>query len=175
MRSLIDRALAEVRVTARSPPQREAIPLLQFFDGLKLPASFDALANEVQFKITPVDDDIVVYAEPGMLAAAIGNLLSNAFKFTRAHTDVQLSASVLNDSVLINVEDRCGGLPTGAAEALFLPAVPCDGDRSGLGLGLHISRCSIEANGGELTVRDVPGTGCIFTINLPRHTATQAR
>jgi signal transduction histidine kinase len=174
MRSLIDRALTEVRVTARRPPQREAVPLPQFFDKLKLSASFDAVASGVQFTIAPVADDIAVFAEPDMLAAAIGNLLGNAFKFTKAHTEVRLSASALNDRVLINVEDRRGGLPTGAAEVLFLPTVPGDGDRSGLGSGLDISRCSIEANGGELTVRDIPGTGCIFTINLPRHTATQA-
>jgi Histidine kinase-, DNA gyrase B-, and HSP90-like ATPase len=175
MRSLLDRALAEVRVTTRLPPRRQAIQLVQFFDKLKLSASFDALASGVEFTITPVADDLAVYAEPDMLAAAIGNLLSNAFRFTKAHTEVQLCATVLNDRVLINVEDRCGGLPTGAAEVLFLPSVPSDGDRSGLGLGLDISRCSIEANGGELSVRDVPGTGCIFTINLPRLTDTQAR
>jgi len=38
-----------------------------------------------------------------------------------------------------------------------------------LGLGLAISRRSVEENGGELRVRDVPGTGCVFTIDLPRH------
>jgi signal transduction histidine kinase len=173
MRSLIDRALAEVRVTARVPPQRQAVQLAQFFEKVQLSASFDAQASGAEFTISPVADDIAVYAEPGMLAAAIGNLLSNAFRFTKPHTEVQLGASVLNDRVLINVEDRCGGLSAGAAEVLFLPSVPSDSDRSGLGLGLDVSRCGIEANGGELTVRDVPGTGCIFTINLPRVTASK--
>jgi signal transduction histidine kinase len=37
-----------------------------------------------------------------------------------------------------------------------------------LGLGLAISRKSVEADGGEINVRDVPGTGCVFTIELPR-------
>jgi signal transduction histidine kinase len=37
-----------------------------------------------------------------------------------------------------------------------------------LGLGLAISRLSVEANGGNLSARDVPGSGCVFTIDLPR-------
>ena len=44
-----------------------------------------------------------------------------------------------------------------------------NGDRSGLGLGLAIARRSVEADGGTLSVRDVPGTGCVFTISLARH------
>ena len=47
-------------------------------------------------------------------------------------------------------------------------------DRSGLGLGLSICRSSVEANDGVLKVRDVPGTGCIFTIDLPRHSSATA-
>jgi signal transduction histidine kinase len=35
--------------------------------------------------------------------------------------------------------------------------------------GLSIARQGIEASEGTLTVRDIPGTGCVFTIDLPRH------
>jgi signal transduction histidine kinase len=41
-------------------------------------------------------------------------------------------------------------------------------NRTGLGLGLSISRKSVEANDGEIRVRDIPGIGCVFTIDLPR-------
>ena len=41
-------------------------------------------------------------------------------------------------------------------------------NRSGLGLGLTISRRGVEACGGGVRVRDVPGTECIFTVDLPR-------
>ena len=41
-------------------------------------------------------------------------------------------------------------------------------DRTGLGLGLSLSRRGVEANGGALSVRDLPGTGCVFTVDLPR-------
>jgi signal transduction histidine kinase len=175
MRGLIDHALAEVRVTARMPPRREAIKLAQFLGNLKVSASFDALARGTPFTMAPVADDIAVYAEPEMLAAAVGNLLQNAFKYTKHFTEVWLRAHVLDDRVLIEVEDRCGGLPAGAVATMFLPFAQNGDDRSGLGLGLDISRRSVEANGGVLSVRNVPGIGCIFTIDLPRLATTSSK
>jgi signal transduction histidine kinase len=169
MRGLIDHALAEVRVNARMPPRPETVRLAQFLETLKVSASFDALARGTPFTVFPVAGDLAVYAEPEMLAAAVGNLLQNAFKFTKPGTEVQLRARSHEDRVLIEVEDRCGGLPDGVAETMFLPFAQSSDDRSGLGLGLDISRRSVEANGGVLTVRDIPGVGCIFTIDLPRH------
>jgi signal transduction histidine kinase len=174
MRGLIDHALAEVRVNTRMPPRREAIKLAQFLENIKVSASFDALARGTPFTVATVADDIAVYAEPEMLAATVGNLLQNAFKFTKHRTEVRLRAHPHEDRVLIEVEDRCGGLPAGAVETMFLPFAQSGDDRSGPGLGLDISRRSVEANGGILTVRNVPDTGCIFTINLPRLETTSS-
>jgi hypothetical protein len=117
--------------------------------------------------MTPTDQGTEVDVDPEMLAAAVGNLLQNAFKFTKRHSDVRLDAQVAGDRVLIHVEDHCGGLPSGIPEKLMLPFVQSGRDRSGLGLGLDICRRSVEANNGILRVRDVPGSGCIFTIDLP--------
>ena len=55
-----------------------------------------------------------------------------------------------------------------SAEDLFRPFEQRSADRSGLGLGLAIARESVETNGGEIRARNLPGTGCIFTIDLPR-------
>jgi signal transduction histidine kinase len=54
---------------------------------------------------------------------------------------------------------------------MFTPFTQRSEDRTGLGLGLAIARSSVEADSGKLTVRDVPGTGCVFTIALPLHVA----
>jgi len=77
-------------------------------------------------------------------------------------------AYAVADRILIDVEDHCGGLPAGSAEGMFQPFTQSGKDRSGLGLGLAICRRSVEANHGILRVRDVPGSGCVFTIDLPR-------
>jgi hypothetical protein len=69
---------------------------------------------------------------------------------------------------LIEVKDECGGLPPGKADELFRRFEQRGRDRTGLGLGLLIARKSVEADGGEIHVRDMPGIGCVFTIDLPR-------
>ncbi len=52
---------------------------------------------------------------------------------------------------------------------MFLPFTQSGVNKTGIGLGLSISRRGVEVNKGTLSVRDVPGSGCVFTIDLPRH------
>ena len=65
-------------------------------------------------------------------------------------------------------EDECGGLPDADPTALFPSFEQRAADRSGLGIGLAFSRWGAEASGGRLYARNLPGTGCIFTVDLPR-------
>ena len=95
-------------------------------------------------------------------------MLQNAFKFTKRHTEVSLNVRSTADRVMIDVADQCGGLPPGAPEDLLLPFTQRGANRAGVGLGLSICRHSVEANDGVLSVRDIPGSGCVFTIDLPR-------
>jgi signal transduction histidine kinase len=169
MRNLIDRSLAEVRVTAALPPRAQAIRLAEFLEDIAAAASLDAHARAINLVKTRVDADIVVFADPDMLASAVGNLLQNALKFTQRDTEVTLHAYRKGDRVMIEVRDHCGGLPPGPAENLLKPFVQRGNDRSGLGLGLEICRRSVEANHGTIKVRDIPGIGCVFTIVLPQH------
>ena len=54
---------------------------------------------------------------------------------------------------------------------LFAPLVQRGENRSGFGLGLAIARQAVEAQGGIIKVRDVPGDGCVFSIELPQPAA----
>jgi len=51
---------------------------------------------------------------------------------------------------------------------LFKPFQQRGADQTGLGLGLAISLKGVQASGGEIQVRDLPGSGCVFTVDLPR-------
>lgn len=168
LRNLIDRSLAEARESAGLPVQRPRISLAAFIAEIKISASLEAQARDCKFTVSEVDKDLAVDADRGMLFSAVGNLLQNAFKFTRPHTEVSLRASGDEDRVLIEVADHCGGLPPGGSEKMFLPFKQGGADKSGLGLGLSICRRGVEANNGTLRARDVPGKGCVFTIDLPR-------
>jgi signal transduction histidine kinase len=169
LRNLIDRSLTEVRMTAGLPVQHRLFSLADFIAEVKYSASLEAHVKECELTVADVDRRLAVDADRDLLLAAVGNLLQNAFKFTHRHTAVTLKAYAAANRILIDVEDHCGGLPPGDTEKLFLPFMQRGSDRSGLGLGLSISRLSVEANGGILSVRDVPGSGCVFTIDLPRH------
>jgi len=169
MQSLVDRSLADVRVAAGMPPRHRLTSLADFVADVKISASLEARARQCNFTVGDVDTGLAIDVDREMLFSAVGNLLQNAFKFTRDHTEVSLSAYAAADRVRIDIEDHCGGLPQGFAEEVFLPFKQSAGDRSGLGLGLAICLSSVKANNGVLSVRDVSRTGCVFTIDLPRH------
>jgi signal transduction histidine kinase len=171
--NLIDRSLAEVRMTAGMPIQHRLYSLADFIAETKLSASLEADVKGCVLVVSDVDPLLAVDVDRDLLLSAVGNLLQNAFKFTRPLTEVTLNAYALADRILIDVLDHCGGLSPGSAESMFTPFVQEGEDRSGLGLGLSIARRSVEANGGVLSVRNLPGTGCVFTIDLPRHSLAE--
>jgi signal transduction histidine kinase len=170
LRNLIDRSLAEVRMTAGLSIQDELFSLAEFIGEVKLAGELEAQVKGCVLFVSDVDPRLAVDADRDLLFSAVGNLLQNAFKFTHPGTEVTLNAYSSADRILIDVEDNCGGLPAGDAERLFRPFTQTGEDKSGLGLGLSIARRSIEANAGILSVRDIPGSGCVFTIDLPRLT-----
>ena len=167
MGSLISRALAEVR--SGLPEQRQTFSVDSFIQEAETAAQLVAGAAGCAFEVPPVDSLLAIRGNRELLLAALANLLQNAFKFTHPRTDVALKAYGRGEHVLIDVEDHCGGLPPGSAAKMFAPFNQHSHDKSGLGLGLSIARQSIEADFGTLTALDVPGTGCVFTICLPRH------
>ena len=170
LRNLIDRSLAEVRITAGLPSKLTTISLSDFIREIKLSAMLEAEVRHCTLSVPKVDEELAIDVDHELLTSALGNLLQNAFKFSRAGSEIALRAYSAGARILIEVQDHCGGLPAGLAERMFQPFHQASDDRTGLGLGLSIAQGGIEASGGTLTVRDIPGTGCVFTIDLPRHT-----
>jgi signal transduction histidine kinase len=165
--ALIDRSLADVRLDA-GIERLEHISVADFIGEVEIGASIQAQSRRIQLWMAPVERTLYIEGDRQVLAAAISNLLENGFKFSRPHGTVSLTTTATADRVLFEVEDECGGLPPGKAEELFLPFEQRGADRSGIGLGLTICGKAAKANGGELRVRDLPGKGCVFTLDLPR-------
>jgi signal transduction histidine kinase len=168
LRDVIDRSLAEVRLGAGLDAHREVINVSDFLQELQVAAAMEARAQQIVFKVSLIDKELTVDVDRQMLGSAVSNLLQNAFKFSRRHGTVSLTARAAEDRILIDVEDECGGLPDGKVEELFRPFEQRSRNRVGLGLGLSISRRAVQANDGELSVCNLAGKGCIFTIDLPR-------
>jgi signal transduction histidine kinase len=166
MTALINRALVEVRLDSGNT-RRQRIHLHELIAEAEVDGTMEASVHGVSLRVAPMDRAIEVNADPQILAGAIANLLQNAFKFTHVGGHVSLKASVIDARVEIAIEDECGGLPPGKADELFGAFQQGGANRGGLGLGLFISRKGVEANGGVIRVRDVAGSGCVFTIDLP--------
>ena len=169
LRDLIDRSLAEVRLEA-GLHRREHVLLTELMEEVELAAAIEAKARGFQLTVTPVERGVAIEVDRQLIAAALANLLQNAFKFSRpnGHIVLRTDTASATGRVLIEVEDECGGLAPGVVKDLFRPFEQRGADRSGLGLGLAIARRSVAINGGEIRARSLAGKGCLFTIDLPR-------
>jgi signal transduction histidine kinase len=165
--ALITRSLAEVRLT-EGIQNPEQFGVAAFIDEIASASTLDANTRGVRLTVTPVDQGVEIRADRQVLTAVVGNLLQNAFKFTRPRTTVTLSVEASPQRVLIEVRDECGGLASGSVDELFRPFEQRSADRTGVGLGLAFSRWGAEANDGRIYARNLPGEGCVFTVDLPR-------
>jgi signal transduction histidine kinase len=170
MRSLVDTSIAEVRANSGVPAMNTIFSLAVFVQDARTSAQLEADVKDCVLLVAAVDPLLRLQGNRDLLLGALANLLSNGLKFTHRNTTVSLNAYALGDRILIDVEDRCGGLVSNYEELMFKPFSQHGEDRSGLGLGLSIARKSIESSGGTLTVRNVANVGCIFTIDLPNCT-----
>jgi signal transduction histidine kinase len=169
MGDMVNRTFAEVRLDVSMPLRLANIAIDGFIADVQVAESLTATAANCEFRVSPIESGLRVRADEQLLHSAVSNLLHNAFKFTRERGLVSLDSFARGDRVLIEVGDQCGGLPDGQAQAIFAPFDQHAANRSSMGSGLSISRRAVEAIGGELRVRDLPGHGCVFTIDLPRH------
>jgi signal transduction histidine kinase len=172
---LIDRSLADVRLRAAPELRAESFTLAELVAEIEGPAADEAEARGLKLAVKVDPPQAELYADRQLIVSAVSNLVQNALKFTRPRGTVRVCARADGERVRLEVEDECGGLPAGIAERLFQPFVQGSPDHSGVGLGLTIARRAAEAHGGTLRVRDKPGQGCVFTINLRADARTDPR
>jgi two-component system sensor histidine kinase BaeS len=109
-------------------------------------------------------------ADRDRLAQAVGNLLSNACKFTPPGGQVSVTAGTESGSIWIRVDDTGPGIPPAEQERIFTPFFRSQTSPrfpEGMGLGLSIARDLVAAHGGRLEVQSTLGVGTQFTIWLP--------
>ncbi len=118
---------------------------------------------------------VQVRIDPFRMQQVLGNLFSNALKFTTSGS-VELGARPEGDQVVIWVADSGRGIPAEAVGRIFEKFYQVErGDTrvaGGAGLGLYISRGLVEAQKGRITVVSGPGPGSRFEIRFPRMEAS---
>jgi hypothetical protein len=166
IRDLVDSIVSEVRLAATAR-RHDRVSLLLFVDEIAVAANLHAQYRDIRLTVEPVDPTLAIDVDTQLLASAVMNLVHNAFQYTHAHGQVTIRARAERGRAFIDVEDECGGLGQGATEQARPFGDRRGSGRSGLGLGLSISRKAVTANGGEVHTRNLPGKGCIFSIELP--------
>jgi signal transduction histidine kinase len=115
--------------------------------------------------------------DPDRMAQAIGNILSNAVKFTPAGGKVSIAVRSKDSQLQIQVTDSGPGIPGHEQDKIFQPFHRgSQGKRivEGMGLGLSIARDILVAHGGDILVDSKPGTGSTFTLQIPAEVIPEA-
>jgi len=173
LREVVDRTLTEVRLEAGTR-RRARVPVVTFIDEIAGSGMLHSEYRQIQFTVEPIDPALSIDADQQLLTSAVMNLLHNAFKNTPAGGRVVLRARAEHGRLLIETEDECGGIPPNKGDLFQKFGDRRGSDRSGLGLGLSIARKAVRAHGGEISLRNMPGKGCVFVIDVPLAAAETA-
>jgi signal transduction histidine kinase len=109
--------------------------------------------------------------DPLRVEQILGNLLSNALRYTPPQGRIEVTLSQATDKVQLTVRDSGPGIPDEALPYIFERFYRADRSRSrlkgGTGLGLAIARQLAQAHGGDLTAANHPQGGAALTLSLP--------
>jgi len=139
-----------------------------------LESSFTVLANQRDIAFS-VDHGqglpLKVHWDEDRINEVLGNLLSNAFKFTPRGGKVALAVAAVENKVIITVTDTGVGISAAQLPHIFDKFFQADNQAQaatkGTGLGLAIAREIVEAHGGQITVESRVGEGTTFVVTLP--------
>jgi len=125
-----------------------------------------------QLHLSVAPQSIRVFGDPLRLTQAVGNVLSNAAKYTENGGQISLTARQVDDRVEIRVQDTGIGIPTDMQPVIFdmftQLNVPAGRAQSGLGIGLALVRKLLEMHGGSVSAfSEGNGRGSEFLITLP--------
>ena len=138
-----------------------------------LEEAFQVLADQrgIRFQIS-INEGLptTVHWDSDRINEVLGNLLSNAFKFTE-RGEVDLTVLPVDNGVQMEVHDTGAGIPPEQVPRIFEKFYQADNQRSaaggGTGLGLAIARQIVEAHNGTIECDSTPGVGTTFTMVLP--------
>ena len=136
-------------------------------------ATAAATANEVHLVWDNAPTAIQVVGDPDALLSILGNLLSNAIRYTPAGGQVAVHYGTDDDIAWISVEDSGIGMTPEVQARIFEKFYRGQEARTleaqGLGLGLALVRQLVRAHGGTITVQSAPDQGSTFRVALPLH------
>jgi len=161
------------QVLGKQELNREQVQLKEWLARTLSPWEAAAREKGLAWHETIPPDLPAVVIDPDRMAQAIGNILSNAIKFTPAGGEISTSITCADHLLAIQVTDTGPGIPMNEQEKIFQPFYRSRQSRrivEGMGLGLSIVRDIITAHGGEIQLESTPGKGSRFILQIPVET-----
>lgn len=138
----------------------------------RLQDTYQSLAEEKGLELMIRPTKACTHSDPALLERILGNLLSNAIRYTPGGGAVYVAVRPRGQDWLIQVRDNGPGIALKDQETIFQEFVQLSNpqrDRSlGLGLGLAIVQRLVKLLGHQVEVRSLPGQGATFGLRIPR-------
>ena len=161
---LVDVVSIEAGRLAMAPQDQDAKALIREVLEAFQPI---AAAKNISLNTTEIGS-LQVKLDHERIFQVLANLLSNAIKFTHQNGTVSVVVASMGGDVRFSVTDTGVGIAGDHLESIFERFWQGDqGDRRGLGLGLFISKCIVEAHGGRIWADSEIGKGSTFSFTLP--------
>ena len=169
---LMDVASIDAGKLAVTPATRDlAILIAEAVDTFRATASAKGVSLETRIDAAP----LLAAFDHQRILQVLANLISNSLKFTPRGGNIKIGGEQEQGSVRVSVEDSGCGIPDHALERIFERFSQVGKkDRRGLGLGLYISRCIVEAHGGRIWAESQPGAGSKIGFTLPANPSASA-
>jgi signal transduction histidine kinase len=127
-----------------------------------------ALAKGLSLEADLPAEPVITKHDPHRMLQVLSNLIQNAIKFTPEGGSIRVRVVRAGTLFQVSVSDTGIGIPDGDLTAIFERFRQLDrSDRTGLGLGLYISRWIVEAHGGTIWAESRAGGGTTFHFTLP--------
>ncbi|MCJ8209738.1 response regulator [Mucilaginibacter sp. RS28] len=134
----------------------------------------EAEMKNLHFSFIDHASDTTINADRSKLESVIGNLYSNAIKYTPEGGTVEAAILDSGDEVIFRIKDSGSGIPADLGNRLFdrffrSPA-SATAEKPGFGIGLYLAKTYVEAHKGTITYQSSEGQGSLFEIRLPKAT-----
>jgi two-component system, sporulation sensor kinase E len=152
-----------------APARFEAVGLRELVGSAASPF-IETYSPGIIFNLALPESELYISGNPYHLKLVLSNLIKNAVEAVEAAApelggNIAISLSSSRCAALITIRDNGTGLPPEAGGALTDSRFTTK--RGGSGLGLYASRIIISQHGGELSIADGPGGGCVCSVSIP--------